>query len=80
MGKREGVSQPIYMYPEALKAMVRARFPVGVKNQADPTGPWVCSTLGFVIVSIKIVMNMFFLLHAGTQGHVCRTGLGKVAK
>ena len=80
IGKREGVSHPTYVYPKNPKVLVRARFPSGVKSHADLTGPTVRSKPGFVILSIKIVMNMFSLLHTGTQGHLRRAGLDKVAK
>jgi len=43
LGKKDG-SQPTYIYPEELKAVVRARFPKATKKYANPEGPKVRST------------------------------------
>ncbi len=31
---------PTYMFPSALKAVVRARFPANVEDSEDPVGPF----------------------------------------
>ena len=39
LGARAGGSNPTYVYPAALKAVVRARCPQEVKDWQDPVGP-----------------------------------------
>lgn len=38
LGKHVG-SQPTYVYPESLKAVVREKVPGNLVDQEDPTGP-----------------------------------------
>lgn len=38
LGKKEGHVHPTYIFPEEIKAVVRARFPDSIKEYTDPTG------------------------------------------
>ena len=45
LGARAGGGNPTYVYPAALKAVVRARYPAEVQDWLDPVGPQVTKTL-----------------------------------
>ena len=62
IGAKEGVNHPSYVYPAAIKVVVRARYPGLVNDWLDPNGPHVSQAqndimsakLNFVISSLQV--------------------------
>ena len=55
---------PTYVFPSALKAVVRARYPSSVRDWRDPTGP-------HVFIDIVRALGVFIKRHNYSAGVPC---------
>ena len=80
LGARDGVAHPSFAYPEALKSVMRARYPGLVKEWSDPKGPQVCLHSDANMNLFVLSFSVFLLCLTGVSHHIERSSHCQVAK